>query len=66
VVNKSACNFCWVFLKRVPFCLSQSYLISAGIINKISNCGYGCAGEAGDPGAEEERPDEQYENRNSN
>jgi hypothetical protein len=42
------------------------YLISAGIINKISNFGYGCAGEAGEPGAEEERPDEQYENRNRN
>jgi hypothetical protein len=43
------------------------YLISAGIINKISNRrGYGCAGEAGEPGAEEERPDEQYENRNRN
>jgi hypothetical protein len=45
------------------------YLIPAGIINKISNRGYGCAGEAGEagePGAEEERPDEQYENRNRN
>jgi hypothetical protein len=42
------------------------YLVSAGIINKISNRGYGCAGEAGEPGAEEERPDEQYENRNRN
>jgi hypothetical protein len=39
------------------------HLVSAGIINKISNRGYGCAGEAG---AEEERPDEQYENRNRN
>jgi hypothetical protein len=34
------------------------HLVSAGIINKISNRGYGCAGEAGEPGAEEERPDE--------
>jgi hypothetical protein len=42
------------------------YLISAGIINKISNRGYGCAREAGELGAEEERPDEQYENRNRN
>jgi hypothetical protein len=42
------------------------HLVSAGIINKISNRGYGYAGEAGEPGAEEERPDDQYKNRNRN
>jgi hypothetical protein len=34
--------------------MNIQYLIPAGIINKISNRGYGCAGEAGEPGAEEE------------
>jgi hypothetical protein len=28
VATKSGCNFCWFFLKRVPFCLSQSYMPS--------------------------------------
>jgi hypothetical protein len=46
--------------------MNIQHLVSVGIINKISNRGYGCAGEAGEPGAEEERPDEQYENRNRN
>jgi hypothetical protein len=37
------------------------YLISTGTNNKIGNRGYGRAGEAGEPGVEVERPDEQYE-----
>jgi hypothetical protein len=37
------------------------YLILAGANNKIGNRGYGRAGEQGEPGAEVERPDEQYE-----